>query len=99
MWYFLGGIGYEMSQPSCFAGRKTSQNMHRAYHRFRDHVDHNSIVVSRVPGHLNPADIFTKPLSEVKLVCIFRDVICDHTWDCCCVLFGHSHFRLWHVKV
>jgi hypothetical protein len=45
------------------AKRPERQSM---YHWLRDHVDRNLIVVSHVPGHLNPADIFTKPLGTVK---------------------------------
>jgi hypothetical protein len=80
MWmrYFFGGIGYDMSRPSpLLLDNKSAiqvakhpehqsimRHVHRAYHWLRDHVNHNLIAVSHVPGDLNPADIFTKPLDR-----------------------------------
>jgi len=84
MWmrYFFEGIGYNMSQPSPLLldnrsaiqvakhpeHQSTMKHVHRAYHWIRDHVDHSLIVVSHVPGDLNLADIFTKPLGKIKFV-------------------------------
>jgi hypothetical protein len=50
------------------------KHVHRAYHWIRDHVDRGFISVSHVPGDLNPADIFTKPLGRVKFL-HFRDML------------------------
>ena len=48
--------------------QSTMKHVHRAYHWIRDHVDHGLISVSHIPGNLNPADIFTKPLSRLKFL-------------------------------
>jgi len=93
MWmrYFFEGIGYNMSRPSPLLldnksaiqvarhpeHQSTMKHVHRAYHWIRDHVDHNLIVVSHVPGDLNLADIFTKPLGKIKFV-RFREMLGLH---------------------
>ena len=90
MWmrYFFEEIGYDMSRPSPMLldnrsalqvakhpeHQSTMKHVHRAYHWIRDHIDRGLISVSHVPGDLNPADIFTKPLGKFKFT-RFRDML------------------------
>ena len=90
MWmrYFFEEIGYDMTRPSPLLvdnqsaiqvakhpeHQSTMKHVHRAYHWIRDHVERNLIAVSHVPGDLNPADIFTKPLGRIKFL-RFRDML------------------------
>jgi len=53
------------------------KHVHRAYHWIRSHIDQRLISVSHVPGDLNPADIFTKPLGKTKFT-HFRDMLGLH---------------------
>ena len=80
MRYLFEEIGYDMSRASPLLvdnqsalqvakhpeHQSTMKHVHRAYHWIRDHVERGLISVSHVPGDLNPADIFTKPLGRVK---------------------------------
>ena len=93
MWmrHFFEEIGYNMSQPSLLLldnksaiqvakhpeHQSTMKHIHWAYHWIWDHVDHKLILVSHVPGDLNPADIFTKPLGLLKFLC-FCDMLSLH---------------------
>jgi hypothetical protein len=90
MWmrYLFEQIGYDMSRASPLMvdnqsalqvakhpeHQSTMKHVHRAYHWIRDHVEQGLISVSHVPGDLNPADIFTKPLGRIKFV-RFRDML------------------------
>ena len=84
MWmrHFFEEIGYDMSRPSPLLlnsrsaiqvakhpeHQSTMKHVHRAYHWIRDHIDKKLICVSHIPGDLNPADIFTKPLGRLKFL-------------------------------
>lgn len=90
MWmhHFFEEIGYDMSWPSLLLlnnklaiqvakhpeHQSTMKHIHQAYHWIWDHVDRKLISVSHVPGDLNPADIFTKPLGLLKFL-RFRDML------------------------
>ena len=94
MWmrHLFEEIGYDMSRPSLLlldnksviqvAKHPEHQSMmkhvHWAYHWIRDHVDRKLISVSHVPGDLNPADVFTKPLGRLKFL-RFRSMLGLHT--------------------
>jgi len=90
MWmrYLFEEIGYDMARPSPLLvdnrsalqvakhpeHQSTMKHVHRAYHWIRDHVSRGLITVSHVPGDLNLADIFTKPLGRLKFM-RFRDML------------------------
>ena len=48
--------------------QSTMKHVHCAYHWIWDHIDRKLISISHVPGDLNPADIFTKPLGRLKFL-------------------------------
>ncbi len=93
MWmhHLLEEIGYDMSRPSPLLvdnlsaiqvakhpeHQSTMKHVHRAYHWIRDHIDRKLISVSHIPGDLNPTDIFTKPLGQLKFL-RFRDMLGLH---------------------
>ncbi len=84
MWmrYLLEEIGYNMSHPSPLLldnrsaiqvvkhpeHQSTMKHVHQAYHWIQDHIDWKLISVSHVLGNLNPADIFMKPLGQLKFL-------------------------------
>ena len=84
MWmrYLFEEISYNMTHPSPLLVDNQSalqvtkhpehqsmmKHVHQAYHWICDHVNHGLISVSHVPGNLNPADIFTKPLGRLKFL-------------------------------
>ena len=94
MWmrYLFEEIGYDMTRPSPLLvdnqsalqvakhpeHQSTMKHVHQAYHWIRDHVDRGLISVSHVPGNLNPADIFTKPLGRLKFL-HFRSMLGLHS--------------------
>ncbi len=83
MQHFFEEMGYDVSRPSPLLldnrsaiqvtkhleHQSTMKHIHRAYHWIRDHIDRKLICVSHVPGNLNPADIFRKPLGRLKFLC------------------------------
>lgn len=50
------------------------KHAHRVNHCIREHVDRGLLAVSHVPGDLNTANIFTRPLGKVKFTC-FREAL------------------------
>ncbi len=90
MWmrYLFEEMGYDMSSTSPLLvdnqsamqvakhpeHQSTMKHVHRAYHWIHDHVERDLISVSHVPGDLNPADIFTKPLGCIKFL-HFREML------------------------
>jgi hypothetical protein len=84
MWmhYLFEEVSYDMACPSLLLLNNrwtlqvtkhlehqcTMKHVHHAYHWICNHVNCGLITVSHVPGDLNPADIFTKPLSRVKFL-------------------------------
>ena len=84
MWmcYLFEEIGYDMMRPSLLLvdnqsalqvakhpeHQSTMKHVHQAYHWICDHVNCGLISVLHIPGNLNPADIFTKPLGRLKFL-------------------------------
>jgi hypothetical protein len=77
---FLDEIGFDMSSPSTLfidnnsalqvaknpEHQSTMKHVHRSFHWIREKVENKELRVVHVPGTLNVADIFTKPLGRVK---------------------------------
>ncbi|CCA72510.1 hypothetical protein PIIN_06447 [Serendipita indica DSM 11827] len=81
MWSFLDEIGYDIaSYPSTLfvdnasaiqvaknpERQSTMKHVHRSFNWIREMVANNEIRVAHVPGAVNVADIFTKPLGRIK---------------------------------
>ncbi|CAG7855083.1 Retrovirus-related Pol polyprotein from transposon TNT 1-94 Includes: RecName: Full=Protease; Includes: RecName: Full=Reverse transcriptase; Includes: RecName: Full=Endonuclease [Serendipita indica DSM 11827] len=103
---FLDEIGYHIaSYPSTLfvdnasaiqvaknpENQSTMKHVHRSFNWIRERVANNEIRVAHVPGAVNVADVFTKPLGRIKFEQFVKNPRSDSSSTCPYSVHALSH--------